>query len=103
MHKWLVAYDFPVRPPGAFYEILKREFASGELDRVLQSVYIAQDDYAARRLKILAELYGANVFTRAVNGRVLSDDQDSDRQTTEHFEQILARRKRGRPRKIGSV
>ncbi len=100
--RWIVAWDFVRRPKRAFYEILRDEFRQAEAQRVQRSVLICQDGFVARRLRALAQWYGANVLAFAVR-RSPSVSSEDDREAEAYVERIhVQRRSRRRPTLTGS-
>lgn len=95
--QWLVTWDFATRPSRTFYDILCAEFGP-DAKRVQQSVYLCRDDFTARRLRALAEWYGASVVAYAVTGQSL-DDATADAEAKTYVARVHQQRlsRRGRP------
>ena len=68
--KYLVAWDFPKKPSGTFYRVMRDEFGAshprGEYELIQRSVALCPDDFTANRLAALAEYFGARVECFAV-------------------------------------
>ena len=71
--KFLVAWDFPRKPSGTFYRVLRSEFGTshprGDYELIQRSVAVCRDDFIASRLAALAEHFGAKVSWFAVERR----------------------------------
>lgn len=98
MTKCLVAWDFVRRPKTTFYSVYAVEFPRGEVELVQRSVAICASEFVARRLRALAEYYGANVLAYKLSG-ILLDDPDADAQAQAYIARVHEQRLHARGRK----
>lgn len=98
MTKYLVCWDFVKRPKTTFYAVYAAEFPRGEVELVQRSVAVAKDEFTARRLRALAEHYGANVLAYKLNGLLL-DDPEADANAQAYIARVHEKRLHARGRK----
>lgn|GEM_PF-2578298 len=98
MAKFLVCWDFVQRPKTTFYSVYAAEFARGEVELVQRSVAVCASEFTARRLRALAEYYGANVLAYKLNGLLL-DDPAADANAQTYIARVHEKRLHARGRK----
>ncbi len=98
--RYLVAWDFPKKPGGTFYRVLRDEFAApqpnGDITLIQRSVAICKDDFIASRLAALVDHFGAKVACFAIAREGLT--QETENEARAFVDRILQARlqKRGR-------
>jgi len=93
-----VAWDFIKRPKTTFYSVYAAEFPRGEVELVQRSVAICASEFTARRLRALAEFYGAAVLAYRLDGMLL-DDAHADGEAQSYIARVHETRLHARGRK----
>ncbi len=101
--KHLVTWDFPQKPSGTFYRLMRDEFGTshgdGDYELIQRSVAVCRDDFIASRIAALAEHFGAKVDCFQIEREGLN--ADSQREARAFVERVRSQRlhQRGRRRK----
>lgn len=99
--RYLVAWDFPKKPGGTFYRVLKAEFGvshpNGDFTLIQRSVAICQDDFIASRLAALVDRFGAQVACFAIAREGFT--QETANEARAFVDRVLKARRRQHGRK----
>ncbi len=98
MAKCIVCWDFVRRPKSTYYSVYASEFPPGTVDLVQRSVALVRDEFTARRLKALAEYYGASVVAFVLDAP-LEDDVEADTEASAFIARVHSQRLAQRGRK----